>query len=193
MRTRWLVAGVLAAVCSVALAACDDGERHPNRDLIDAEPNSHRRIVELDADSYQVADARATGSAGRRAVDRQLLEGARRGRRRIPSPISMPWLPLPVRKRSRSGSQRSSEYRSKGWVQHGNAMVVDPVASKKVGKAFAVTACIDVSALDVVDKSGKSVVVPSRPQRQRYSYQVEKAPQGFFVTVDTLKAEPCGA
>jgi len=86
-----------------------------------------------------------------------------------------------------------SDYRSKGWVQHGNASVVDPVASKKSGKTFAVTACIDVSALDVVDKSGKSVVVQGRPQRQRYSYQVEKAPQGFFVTVDTLKAEPCGA
>ena len=29
MRTRWLVAGVLAAVCSVALAACNDGDATP--------------------------------------------------------------------------------------------------------------------------------------------------------------------
>ena len=29
--------------------------------------------------------------------------------------------------------------------------------------------------------------------RQRYTYTVEKAPQGFFVTEDLLKAEPCDA
>lgn len=85
-----------------------------------------------------------------------------------------------------------SEYRSKGWVQQGMASVVDPAATK-ANKKFTVTACIDVSAVDVVDAAGKSVVAQGRPAKQQYTYEVEKAPEGFFVTVDSLKAKPCVA
>ncbi|MBM6402287.1 hypothetical protein [Phycicoccus sonneratiae] len=86
-----------------------------------------------------------------------------------------------------------SDYRSKGWVQQGAAKVVDPAAAKKANKKFSVTACIDVTGVEVVDASGKSVVASSRPNRQQYTYEVEKSPQGFFVTVDRLEGRPCVA
>lgn len=80
---------------------------------------------------------------------------------------------------------------AKGWTQVGQAVVESSTASTKDGKTFSVSACIDVSKVNVVDKAGKSVVRPGRPDRQQYSYTVVKAPQGFFVTVDTLKGKPC--
>lgn len=81
--------------------------------------------------------------------------------------------------------------RAKQWKQVGSATVEEPSASTKDGKVFTVTACVDVSKVNAVDKTGKSVVKPGRPDRQQYTYTVEKAPQGFFVTVDTLKGKPC--
>jgi hypothetical protein len=82
-------------------------------------------------------------------------------------------------------------YQAKGWTLVGQTVVKSASASTKDGKTFAVTACIDVSKVNIVDRTGKSVVKAGRPERQQYSYTVEKAPQGFFVTVDTLKGKPC--
>lgn len=80
---------------------------------------------------------------------------------------------------------------AKGWTQVGQSVVRSSSATTKDGKTFAVAACIDVSGVNVVDKAGKSVVKAGRPDRQQYTYTVSKAPQGFFVTVDTLKGKPC--
>ena len=82
-------------------------------------------------------------------------------------------------------------YQAKGWTLVGRTIVDSPTATTKDGKTFSVSACIDVSKVNIVDKAGKSVVRPGRPDRQRYPYTVVKAPQGFFVTVDTLKGKPC--
>ncbi|WP_270888888.1 hypothetical protein [Pedococcus sp. 5OH_020] len=78
-----------------------------------------------------------------------------------------------------------------GWKQIGQSVVQSSTATTKDGKTFAVTACIDLSKVNVIDKAGKSVVKPGRPDRQQYTYTVVKAPQGFFVTIDTLKGKPC--
>ncbi|NNM46993.1 hypothetical protein [Knoellia koreensis] len=80
---------------------------------------------------------------------------------------------------------------AKGWTQVGQSVVRSSSATTKDGKAFAVVACIDVSGVDVVDTAGTSVVKAGRPDRQEYTYTVSKVPQGFFVTVDTLKGKPC--
>lgn len=82
-------------------------------------------------------------------------------------------------------------YQAKGWTLVGRTIVDSPTATTKDGETFAVSACIDVSKVNIVDKAGKSVVRPGRPDRQQYPYTVVKAPQGFFVTVDTLKGKPC--
>ena len=80
---------------------------------------------------------------------------------------------------------------AKGWTQVGQSVVRSSTATTKDGNTFSVSACIDVSKVNVVDKAGESVVRPGRPDRQQYSYTVVRTPQGFFVTVDTLKGKPC--
>ena len=63
--------------------------------------------------------------------------------------------------------------------------------TSKDGKTFTVTACVDVSGVDLVDKTGTLTVNPDRPDQQKYSYSVAKTSEGFFVTVDTLKGTSC--
>ena len=71
-------------------------------------------------------------------------------------------------------------------------MVVEDVkASTNNGKTFTVSACIDVSGVDLVNRNGVSQVPAGRPDQQRFSYTVAKTAQGFFVTTDTLKGQPC--
>lgn len=82
-------------------------------------------------------------------------------------------------------------YRSKGLVTKGATVPEAVKGAKKSARAFEVQACIDVSGVDLVDAAGKSVVTSNRPDRQQYTYAVEKAADGFFVTRDTLKGKPC--
>ena len=86
-----------------------------------------------------------------------------------------------------------AEFRTKQWKQVGASTVRGLVPSTADGEFFTVTACVDVSDLDVVDGDGKSVVVASRPAQQQFTYQVVKATEGFFVTQDTLEGRPCAA
>ena len=81
--------------------------------------------------------------------------------------------------------------RGKGLTQNGLSVVRDAEAATKDGKTYTVIACLDVSAVDVVDADGKSVVRPDRPATQRYTYTVQKAPEGFFVIEDLLKGQSC--
>lgn len=84
-----------------------------------------------------------------------------------------------------------STYVANGWTQTGEAVVGSLHATTKGGNAFTVTACVDVSKVNFVDKAGKSVVKPGRPDRQQFSYPVAKTLQGFFVMEDTLKGAAC--
>jgi hypothetical protein len=58
-------------------------------------------------------------------------------------------------------------------------------------------ACVDVSGVDVVDGSGKSLVSPERLDRTRSKvtlYQLEATPErpaGWYITEATSRAEPC--
>jgi hypothetical protein len=82
-------------------------------------------------------------------------------------------------------------YRRNGWKQVGDSTVLSAEAKAVDGQSFAVKACIDVSKANVVDRAGKSVVAAGRQDRMEYSYKVQKAPAGFFVTEDRLKGHPC--
>lgn len=46
-------------------------------------------------------------------------------------------------------------YTAKGLVQRGLASVKDVQARTKDGRTYAVSACVDVSGVDLVDKNGK--------------------------------------
>jgi hypothetical protein len=82
-------------------------------------------------------------------------------------------------------------YRRSGWTQVGNSAVLSMETRAVDGKNFQVKACIDVSKANVVDSAGKSVIAAGRQDRMRYTYKVQKAPQGLFVTEDKLKGQPC--
>lgn len=82
-------------------------------------------------------------------------------------------------------------YRERGWKKVGRSTVASVEATTADGKTFAVRTCIDVSKANLVDSEGKSVVTAGRLDRTQYNYQVQKAPQGFFVTEDKLEAKPC--
>ncbi|KGN41905.1 hypothetical protein N801_04265 [Knoellia aerolata DSM 18566] len=58
-------------------------------------------------------------------------------------------------------------------------------------KLYQVSACVDVSKVNVVDKAGKSVVSAERQPRTRYTYKVQQDDGQFFVVEDLLKGEPC--
>lgn len=81
--------------------------------------------------------------------------------------------------------------RVKQWKQVGMATIVSSEAKASGANSFTVTACIDVSKVNVVDKAGKSVVGAGRLPRAQDTYKVTKSPQGFFVTTDSLEGKPC--
>ena len=85
-----------------------------------------------------------------------------------------------------------TSYRRNGWKQVGDSSVLSAEAQAVGGKnTFTVKACIDVSKANVVDPAGNSVIAAGRQDRMQYTYSVQKAPGGFFVTEDKLKGQPC--
>ena len=84
-----------------------------------------------------------------------------------------------------------TSYRRSGWKQVGDSTVLTAEAQAVGGRIFEVKACIDVSNANVVDRAGESVIAAGRQDRMEYSYKVQKAPEGFFVTEDKLKGHPC--
>jgi len=80
---------------------------------------------------------------------------------------------------------------SQGLKQIGQSVVQSVAATPQDNATYSVVTCVDLTGVNVVDSSGKSAIRPGRPDRQKYTYTVEKAPEGFFVTVDTLKGTPC--
>lgn len=84
-----------------------------------------------------------------------------------------------------------SDQRARHWTQTGQVAVASS-GSRYIGNnLFETVACIDVSKVNVVDAGGKSVLSAGRPSRAKYSYEVIKAPDGFFVTKDSLNGAPC--
>lgn len=56
---------------------------------------------------------------------------------------------------------------------------------------FLVTACLDVSGVDVVDEEGRSVVPAGRADRSAYQYTVERDGDSWFLVEDLLEAKAC--
>ena len=73
-----------------------------------------------------------------------------------------------------------------GYVQVGFSKVLEPHAVLAAPSTWSVTACIDVSGTDLVDKNGKSVVAASRAPRYGYSYSVVKDGAKFYVTKEQV-------
>lgn len=83
-------------------------------------------------------------------------------------------------------AQMLTNRRGKQYRQVGDVVIASVAAKVKGPKSWDVTACIDVSKVNLVDKDGKSVVAATRPPRVEYLYTVEKgqSPAGYYVTAD---------
>jgi hypothetical protein len=69
----------------------------------------------------------------------------------------------------------------------GNVVVRNATAKlSKKRNVFDVTACIDVSKVNVTDKDGKSVVPADRPARVSYDYAVEMDRQKWYVVKEKV-------
>ncbi len=84
-----------------------------------------------------------------------------------------------------------SDQRARHWKQDGAVVVASSDSSYVGSNIFQTVACIDVSKVNVVDAAGKSVLSAGRPSRTKYTYEVTKTADGFFVTKDTMSGVPC--
>lgn len=78
--------------------------------------------------------------------------------------------------------------RGQQYVQTGSVRVENATAQSTAGGRWDVTACLDVTEVNVVDKDGKSVR-GTGPERLEYSYVVERDGEGYFVTDEKVVAE----
>lgn len=85
-----------------------------------------------------------------------------------------------------------TQSRGSGWKQVGSTSVRSADATYNSNKdLWDVSACIDVTKVNVIDRNGKSVVAANRRPRVNYTYEVTKDDGKFYVTRDTLKGKPC--
>ena len=87
--------------------------------------------------------------------------------------------------------QLLTRHRVQQLTQTGKTVVGESSAKPTSASRFAVTACIDVSKVNLVDKDGKSVVAANRPPRVQYEYIVEKASGGVFYVVEDKAVQTC--
>jgi hypothetical protein len=87
--------------------------------------------------------------------------------------------------------QLLTSHRVKQVKQIGHTTVASASAKPGSTGKFAVTACLDVSKVNLVDKVGKSVVAANRPARVQYLYTVEKGSDGVFYVVQDKVVQTC--
>jgi hypothetical protein len=74
-----------------------------------------------------------------------------------------------------SGSRAGHLRWQRVWCRRARASVTDVTRRRpKTGRPSRVTACVDVSGVDLVDEKGASTVNPDRPDQQKFSYTVVK-------------------
>jgi hypothetical protein len=84
-----------------------------------------------------------------------------------------------------------NQYRFDGVKAEGRVGVRDVAAKQsKEEDLYKVTACIDASNVNLVDKNGKSVVRSEGPRRVSYDYTVEKDQQKWYV-IEEKVTKPC--
>ena len=181
---------VVATVCSVTLLGCDDGSATPSES-----PTGSTQSTSIGASSSSPSPTRPptqaereAQAAGQTVVKYWAVIDA------LAADPSQSLAPLDTVARDQARAQRLvalRTYLAKGLVQKGNAVVTDVSAKKSKSRTYSVSACVDVSDVDFVDKNGASQVNPGRPDKQRFTYTVATIDGQSFVTVDTLKGKPC--
>jgi hypothetical protein len=80
-----------------------------------------------------------------------------------------------------------NQYRFDGVKAEGRVAVRDVMARQsKDDDLYKVTACIDASKVNLVDKKGKSVVPTEGPRRVSYDYTVQNDQRKWYVTKEKV-------
>lgn len=87
------------------------------------------------------------------------------------------------------------EQRLDGWRQVGSVSVATlevTAASSTPTPSFEAEVCVDVSAVDVVDPSGTSVITDDRPPRSQVTLTVVDQDERWLVEQKQAQGVPCG-
>lgn len=83
-----------------------------------------------------------------------------------------------------------TQQRAQGITQAGSVAVKNASAkAASTNGRWSVSACLDVTNVDLLDSSGKSVVKADRPPRVRYVYVVERDRGKFYVVEEKVVGE----
>lgn len=78
--------------------------------------------------------------------------------------------------------QNIRDYRYERVKQTGSVLVIRPVAMPSATQGlYQVSACVDVTGVDLVDRRGESVIAAGRPPRVKYRYTVQKDDDNWYV------------
>lgn len=78
--------------------------------------------------------------------------------------------------------QNIRDYRYERVKQTGSVLVTRPVAMPSATQGlYQVSACVDVTGVDLVDRRGKSVIAAGRPPRVKYRFTVQEDEGDWYV------------
>lgn len=185
-----LVPVVLLLIGALGLSACDDpNEPTPTSSTSPTASTSASSTSSHSPSSSETVEQRDARLAGESIVAFWAKQDALAANPQA----SLTELSVVARGQALTQWQRNlTAMRGKGTKTVGRVTVeTSPGVLDAKTKLYNVTACVDVSKVNVVDKDGKSVVSADRPPRTRYTYKVEQDDGRFFVVEDLLKGEPC--
>jgi hypothetical protein len=176
MRLGSFVEGVLTAVLVACFASCSSPGPQPNPLPTQvASPVAPRKTASHSPSAEELKLHKAEGAVYRfwRVIDRLSAE---------PNSDLTKLTTVSRGSVAAQWARNINQYRFEEVKAEGRVAVRDVVAKQtKDDDLYKVTACIDASKVNLVDKSGKSVVAPEGPRRVSYDYTVENDQQKWYV------------
>jgi hypothetical protein len=182
---RTLAAGTVAVACLLGGCTPNGGASSPSTTPSSAQPSSSSTTPTVSVTPTPTAEEQAADAVVRFWLQLDRL-------------ASDPQLPLSdltsvARDQALAQWQRNlTQMRGEGLKQVGAVTVGNPaVTYSESTQTYQVSACVDVSKVNVVDQDGKSVVAPNRAPKTKYTYDVSRSDDKYFVIKDPLQGEPC--
>ncbi len=181
-RTPNIVAGVLLSALAITVTACvpDNVKASPTEtpSTPSTSPSTPSSTSATPTESPEQKDAHAAQQAV--VAFMTTVDGLESDQR-----LSLSKLTSVSRDESATvRRQLVSRHRMLQLNQLGTTVIEQKGVDKAPKGRWQVSACLDVTKVNLVDKAGKSVVKPGRPNRVQYQYLVEKDAQKFYVIRD---------
>lgn len=192
---RVVAAAVAAAVAALSLAACTP--------TVQPSPSATATVTPTMSEQERAEQAARTAVANWYAMTDELSSAA--GQTMSIDDVTARVNSIAVGKGYTATLDLVMADRSAGYVQTGKVKVLSatvvstdltntPTATPPVYPTVQLSVCVDVSAVDVVDKNGTSVVSPNRPNPAKVAFGVSNYdyPNGIWkVSFREVKGETC--